>query len=65
MKTTTPIQKLASKQVTRKEFLRISGFGLLTVVGLESIIDLLSGEKNLLNKHRKPISGYGGGFYNK
>jgi len=65
MKTTTPIQKLVTKQVTRKEFLRISGFGLLSVAGLGSIINLLSRKQNSLRKHGKPISGYGGGYYNK
>lgn len=65
MKTTTPVQKLVSKQVTRQEFLRISGFGLLSVAGLGSVINLLSGKQNSLNKQTKPRSGYSSGVYNK
>jgi len=50
------------KEMTRKEFLATLGFGLATLFGLATILKLVTGKDNPLQKHTGPV-GYGGGAY--
>lgn len=58
-----PIDSLLKKEVTRKEFLTLSGFGLASLFGLGTIIKLVTGHNpsNVLNKNR--TVGYGSSSY--
>ena len=60
------LDKLTSKEVTRKEFLGILGAGLLSIMGLSTIMKLL-GHKSFLDNssHSQTGSGYGAGPYGK
>lgn len=62
------IQTLAQREVTRKEFLTTVGFGLMSIMGLGSIIKLLSGKGQSLQHHNMAagygLSAYGGGSKN-
>jgi hypothetical protein len=55
------IDELIQREVTRKEFLATLGFGVLSIMGLGSIMKLLSGKGSSL-KHNVS-SGYGSSPY--
>lgn len=40
----TPLQHLLHQPVTRKQFLKVAGFGVLSVFGFSTIIHLLTGK---------------------
>jgi hypothetical protein len=66
MKTIAPVHELLQKKVSRREFVQIAGFGILSLVGMSSIIHLLTGKKNPLTKQLKSTgTGFGSGFYNR
>ncbi len=60
------LDKIQQKEVTRKEFLTILGAGLLSIMGLSTILKLL-GHKGLLDSpsNHQASSGYGSGPYGK
>ena len=58
------ISEIVQKEVTRKEFLKIAGFGIMSVMGIGSIVKLL-GEKNSPLKRNNVQSGYGSSAYGK
>jgi hypothetical protein len=58
------ISEIVQKEVTRKEFLKIAGFGIMSVMGIGSIVKLL-GEKNSPLKRNTVSSGYGSSAYGK
>jgi hypothetical protein len=59
------VQDLMQKEMTRKEFLATLGFGVATVFGLGTLVNLLTGGK--ANPFTPPQQtqqlGYGGGAY--
>lgn len=56
------INDLLQKEMTRKEFIATLGFGVATIMGFASILQLL-GKKNPLQQHASSYYGYGGGVY--
>jgi Trp operon repressor len=54
------INELMEKEMTRKEFLATLGFGVATIMGFSTLLQLL-GKKNPLHQHAS--YGYGGGAY--
>lgn len=55
------LSTLVQNEVTRKEFLAIIGFGVISIMGFGTLIELLTG-KSL--SHRPSASvGYGSGAY--
>ena len=54
------VNYLMQKEMSRKEFLATVGFGLATVFGFSSFLELL-GKSNPLTRHS--TVGYGGGAY--
>lgn len=58
-KINTQLQDLLQKEMSRKEFLTTLGFGLLSLVGVSSLIKLLSGKQT----ERSGGMGYGGSVY--
>jgi hypothetical protein len=64
---TQDIQALLQKEMSRKEFLRISGAAILGVVGVTSAVQnlhKLAGTQASTTSH-KVSSGYGGSAYGK
>jgi hypothetical protein len=57
-----PIDKLLQKEVTRKEFLTLSGFGLASVFGFGTIVKLLTGH-SASSVFKKQTNGYGSSPY--
>lgn len=57
---TKPIETILKKEVTRKEFLALSGFGVASLLGLGSIIKLLTGRGGSLKQFS---GGYGSSPY--
>jgi hypothetical protein len=55
-----PIDALLQKEMSRKEFLMMLGFGLASVMGFSTILRLLTG-KSLDRNHA--VSGYGSSSY--
>lgn len=56
------LNTLMQKEVSRKEFLSMSGLALVSIFGLGSIIKLLNGQSILSNK---VSSGYGSSPYGR
>ncbi len=54
------LNDLMEKEMTRKEFLTTLGFGIATILGFSTLLQLL-GKKNPLHQHAS--YGYGGGVY--
>lgn len=54
------IHDLMEKEMTRKEFLATLGFGVATIMGFSTLLQLL-GKKNPF--HQTSSYGYGGGVY--
>ena len=42
--TVSPIHRLLTKQVTRKQFLSVLGFGFLGILGFSSLVHFLTGK---------------------
>jgi hypothetical protein len=56
------LEPLLQKEVSRKEFLTLAGFGVASVFGLGSLIKLLTGHS--ASSHFKRVAdGYGGSDY--
>lgn len=56
------LSDLMQKEMTRKEFLATLGFGVATIMGLSSLLQLL-GKKNPLTQQQAVSHNYGGGVY--
>lgn len=65
MKQQTPLHQLLELEVSRKEFLATLGFGVLSVVGLSTIIKFLTGHggNTLSMKSVGRTRGYGSSAY--
>ena len=61
----TKIGKILNQEMTRKDFLRVIGLGLITIIGLPAIINLLSPrpEQNNIATQPNNVSGFGLGPY--
>lgn len=55
------INELMQKEMTRKEFLATMGFGVATMLGLSTLMGLLTGKSNPFQQ-QSPM-GYGTGAY--
>jgi len=55
------INALTQKEVTRKEFLGISGLAIASVFGFGTIIKLVTGKS--LTNHGSSMAGYGSNAY--
>jgi hypothetical protein len=61
---TKPLDQLMQKEMTRKEFLTTLGFGLASLMGLSTIIHMLTGKSLTHNGVVRHTSfGYGGSVY--
>lgn len=58
-----PARQLLSREVSRKDFLKLCGFGLVSLMGLSSIIKLLSGMSDTHGQLRHMDTGYSSSFY--
>jgi Trp operon repressor len=56
------LSDLMQKEMTRKEFLATLGFGVATIMGFSSLLQLL-GKKNPLQQQTASAHNYGGGVY--
>ncbi len=56
------LNELVQKEVTRKEFLTVLGFGVLSIMGLGAITKLLTGKG--FSKH-SVVQGYGSSPYGR
>lgn len=56
------LSALTQKEVTRKEFLTAVGFGVMSIMGIGSIVKLLTG-KHGLTSGRSSSAGYGSSAY--
>jgi len=66
MKQQAPIHQLLAREVNRKEFLGIMGLSIISIMGLSSIIKLLTGHDTKIIKHQyEPNNdgGYGSSAY--
>lgn len=57
------VESIKSKEMDRKDFLKYSGLALLSVIGLKTVVNLLStpeGRKKLADQSSR---GFGGGKY--
>ena len=59
-----PIHNLMKTEMSRKEFLTTAGFGIISLIGLSSIVHLLTGKKSSGSLGLKN-GGYGSGSYNR
>ena len=57
-----PIDELLQKEMDRKEFLSVVGFGLASLVGLSSVLELLGKTKP---NTKESSSGYGMSAYGR
>lgn len=57
----TQLNELMDKEMSRKEFLATIGFGIASVMGLGTILKLLTGKKT--QQQTSGGYGYGGGAY--
>ena len=57
------INTLLNKEMTRKEFLATMGFGVASLLGFSTVIKLLTGNDNPLERQSKNTPGYGSGAY--
>ena len=56
------IKELIQKEMTRKEFMSTIGFGLVSVLGFSSFLELL-GKSSQHTSYRQVSVGYGSGSY--
>lgn len=59
---TKPIDELMQREMTRKEFLSVIGFGIASLVGLSAILELLGKTKSEPQQHS---NGYGSNAYGR
>jgi hypothetical protein len=57
---TKPIDSIMEKEMTRKEFIAVLGFGVASVLGFSTIIHLLTGKRSPLHH---VTMGYGSSVY--
>jgi len=57
------IQDLMQKEMTRKEFLATLGFGVASIFGFATVLQLLGKKNPLEQQHNQASLGYGGGSY--
>ena len=57
-----PLQTLVNKEVTRKEFLIISALGIASILGIGTILELLTG-KSPKHSLKQYADGYSSGDY--
>jgi hypothetical protein len=63
-KSTTPVQALLQKEVTRKEFMTTSALAIVSILGFSSIIHFLTGHNSKsLIKTVSSRDGYGSSSY--
>jgi hypothetical protein len=63
---TKPLNTLLQKEMSRKEFLATMGFGLASLMGLSSVIQMLTGKSlasQLGGHHQSHSGGYGSSAY--
>jgi hypothetical protein len=62
---TKPINAVLQKEMSRKEFLATLGLGVASVMGLSTIVRVLTGKSisGQLGHHQSQAIGYGGGTY--
>ena len=58
-----PIDELMQKEMSRKEFLSVIGFGLASLVGLSALLQLLGKTKPEIRQ--APTTGYGSNAYGR
>jgi hypothetical protein len=56
----SPLQDILHREMSRKEFLAVAGLGLCSLLGIGSIVRLLSGKSF---KNQASALGYNGGVY--
>jgi hypothetical protein len=61
MKMSKPIDTIMQKEMTRKEFIATMGFGVASILGFSSILQMLTG-KSLGSMHHTS-RGYGSSSY--
>ena len=59
------INTLLQKEMNRKEFLATMGFGVASIFGLSTILQVLGGKPSSLTNHRKSTFGYGSSPYGR
>ena len=61
----TKIEKILNQEMSRKQFLRFIGLGLLTIIGIPAIYNLLSPRpaQNNMAAGSNKVSGFGLGPY--
>jgi hypothetical protein len=59
---TTTLQHLVNKEVTRKEFLTISALAIASIMGIGTILELLTG-KSPKHSLKQYADGYSSGDY--
>jgi hypothetical protein len=57
------VEQLLKKEVTRKEFLTLSGFGLASLFGFGTIVKMVTGHGGTTKSFKHQVSGYGGSVY--
>jgi hypothetical protein len=55
------ISKILDQKMSRKQFLKASGTGVLAILGVTALLDLIDGHKTSNNHHAD--AGYGLGSY--
>ena len=62
--TPTPLSRLLQKDVSRQEFLSVLGLGIISMLGLSSIIHFLTGKKHSTSiSSTSSSTGYGSSPY--
>ena len=59
------INTIAQREVTRKEFLATLGFGIMSIMGIGSIIKLLTGKSPMSSIKHEMNQGYGSSAYGR
>ncbi len=66
MKQVTPLQSMLQREVSRQEFLTMAGLGVVSLMGLSSIIKFLTGKNHLQQSQLSSDSkGYGSSAYGR
>lgn len=58
------VNHIINKEVSRKEFLGMSGLAIASVFGFGTLVKLLTG-KSLTGNHKNTLSGYGSSAYGR
>lgn len=59
------LQALLEQEMSRKEFLRLVGVIILSVVGITSMLNNLQNVHKITERHVKTVSGYGYNTYGR